>query len=337
MINFDQFKKFDRIKPLDQYEQQRQYWMFRNNMLNPLFNRSAVSAGGTSAKKRAQKIQTDLPSSFSFFTLGGEQFITIVGDVQVKTSTGYVKAFYPYDIPLGPFGTGDENLDISIEFINDTFWNGFLPFYIYSCDIDGNNTGEITYIKFDNLAILKSIDLTNCKDDIIEVDLAGCTDLESFTIPSSTSLTNLNLSNTQVKELSLNGCEYLEVLDITSTTFTPVYTLDLSGVTYLRNVFGDNCNLFSLITSASTQEEISLNDCVNLSSLICNNFSGNGGFGRIQIKNCSFGPAGLDILYNSLSSANGTNNTIYVYNNDGIINSDPTIATNKGYTVDINP
>ena len=128
MINFNQFKRFDRIKPLEEYEQQRQYWMFRNNMLNPLFNRASVSVGGTSAKKRAEKIQSNLPSSFSFFTLPGQQFITIVGDIQVKTSTGYAKAFYPYDFLNGIFGTGDENLDIPIVFTDATFWNGTLPF-----------------------------------------------------------------------------------------------------------------------------------------------------------------------------------------------------------------
>jgi len=337
MINFDQFKKFDRVKPLDPFEQQRQYWIFRNDMLNPLSMRASSVGGGGGGGRPSRRFVVTEQAIFSFFTVPYEQFVTTVGDVVVKTSTGYAKAFYPYDISLGPFGTGDQNSDISIIFSDLTPWNGALPFKILSCDVDGNPLGDLTYVKFDNLQILKSIDFTKTQDTIEQIDLAGCLDLEQLIIPSSVSLENLNISNTNIQELNLSGCEFLQILDISSTTFTPVYNLDLSGVDTLISVIGDNCNLFGLITTSILLEEISLNDCIGLSSLVCNGFTGNLGLGRIQIKNCSLGPGGLDDLYTSLGTANGTNNTIFIFGNPGIGGSDPTIATNKGFTVDINP
>ena len=198
MINFGQFRNFDRVKTLDPQEQQRQYWIFRNDALNPVSIRSGQSGGRTVIKK-IQKAQSTVPSSFSFFTVPNQQFITIAGDILVKTTTGYAKALYPYDILAGPFGTGDQTLNISIIFNDATFWNGALPFYIFSCDVNGNYAGDITYVKFDNLSQLKSLDFTNSRDDVVEVDVAGCVDLESLTIPSSVSLTKLNVSNTQVQ------------------------------------------------------------------------------------------------------------------------------------------
>lgn len=338
MINFNHFKKFDRIKSLDPYEQQRHYWMFRNDMLNPLSIRGGGAGAGAGASSGGKKTKppTSFSSNFSFFTKSGFQFTTIIGDIVLKSTTGYAKAFYPYDIQVGVFGGGDPNTQFSIVLTDTTPWNGALPFKIFSCDIDGNLTGDITYIKFDNLNNLTNLDLTYCKDDVIEVDVAGCVDLTTLTIPSSVSLTNLNVSNTQVQELDINGCEYLEYLDITSTTFKPVYTLDLTGIISLISINGNNCNLFSLITSALTLEEVSLNDCVGLSQLICDGFTGNGGLSTIQIKNCSLGPGALDNLYTSLGIANGSNKTIFVFGNT-LSGSDPSIATGKGYTVDTNP
>lgn len=335
MINFDDFKKFDRVKVLDQFEQQRQYWMFRNNALNPIFSKGGggASSGGT----RKSKIPSDIPSGFFFFTVPGEQFTTQLTDLVIKTSTGYAKAYYPYDIPTPIFGTGDETLDIEMEFSDITFWNGFLPFKIRSCDIDGNLTGEITYVKFDGLANLKSIDFTDSKDDLTEINVSDCVDLEQIVIPSSVSLGTINFGNCKVSNIDLSGCEYLENLSFSGNTFNPVYTLDLSLISTLKFITGDASNVWGLITSASTLEQISLNDCNNLSSISCNNFSGNGGAGTIDIKNASLGGGALDILYTSLATANGTINTIYVYNNSGILSSDPTIATSKNYTIDENP
>jgi hypothetical protein len=341
MINFDQFKKFDRVKPLDQYEQQRQYWIFRNDILNPLFSRTGAGAAGASGGGRKKKQPTVIPSAFSFFTTPGQVFTTQLTDFLVKSSTGYVIAYYPYDIPTPIFGTGDPLIDIQVELTDTTPWNGLLPFYLKSCDIDGNLTGDITYVKFDNLSYLKSLDFTDCKDDVIEIDVAGCVDLESFIIPSSISLTTLNISNTIIGEIELNGCEYLETFDFSNSglgsTF-PTYTLDLSDIQTLISVVGDSSiNLWGILTSAPTLEQVSLNDCTNLTVITCTNFTGNGGLGRIQVKNGSLGPSSLDNLFSSLNTAGGSINTLYIYGNSGIFACDQTIATNKGYTVDINP
>jgi hypothetical protein len=338
MINFDEFRKFDRVKTLNPFEQQRQYWIYRNDVLNPIFRNSGGSGGSGGGKSLSRRIiAITEPANFSFFTLANQQFVTTSGDILVKTTTGYVKALYPYDIPVGPFGTGDPLSNISVIFSDTTFWNGALPFKIISCDINGNVSGDITYVRFDNLSVLKSLDFTKTKDTIEQIDVAGCADLEELIIPSSVSLDTLNVSNTQVQELNIQGCEFLQFLDISSTTFTPVYSLDLTGIDSLISITGDNSNLFGLITNSSFLEEVSLNDCNGLSLLTCDNFTGNGGLGRIQIKNCSIGPGGLDDLYNSLGTANGSNTTIYVYGNPGIGGSDPTIATSKGFTVDTNP
>jgi hypothetical protein len=338
MINFDDFKKFDRVKTLDPFEQQRQYWIFRNDVLNPLHRKGGGgggSGGGRSLSRRVVPIPE--PANFSFYTVPNQQFVTTSGDILIKTTTGYAKALYPYDIPVGPFGIGDPTQHISMIFSDTTFWNGALPFKIISCDVNGNTNGDITYVKFDNLSVVKSFDFTKTKDTIEQIDVAGCSDLEQLIIPSSVSLDTLNISNTQVIELDIQGCEFLQYLDISTTTFAPVYTLDLTGIDTLISITGDNCNLFGLVTTSSIMEEISLNDCNGLSLLTSSNFTGNGGLGRIQIKNCSIGPGGLDDLYNSLGTANGSNTTIYVYGNPGIGGSDPTIATGKGFTVDTNP
>jgi hypothetical protein len=336
MINFNQFKSFDRVKTLDEYEQQRQYWIFRNDMLNPI-SRAGGAAGASSGGKRKVKEPTIIPSAFSFYTTPGQEFTPQLTDFVVKTSTGYAIVYYPYGSATPIFGTGDPLVDIEVELTDTTPWNGVLPFYLKSCDVDGNLTGDITYVRFDSLPFLESLDFTDCKDDVTEINVAGCVGLESLIIPSSISLTTINISNTIIGEIELNGCEYLETLDFSGTTFGPVYTLNLSDIQTLINVVGDSCNLFGLVTSSPTLEQVSLNDCVNLSSLICNGFTGNLGLGKIQIKNCSLGGGGLDNLYNSLGTANGTNNTIYVYNNVGIGSSNPSFATNKGYTVDTNP
>jgi hypothetical protein len=339
MIHFRDFQKFDRVKTLDPREQQRQYWIFRNDYLNPLFSRGG-SGGGSGARRRREKLPkppTIIPSSISFLTTPGEQFLTVGTDIIVRSSTGYVKALYPYEYAAGVFGTGDPMANISVVFTDLTPWNGALPFQIYSCDIDGNQNGVISYLKIDNLNFIKSLDLTPSKDDLIEVDVAGCVDLESITIPDSVSLINLNISNTQVQQLDINLCTYLAVLDITDTSFSPVYILDLSGLSELTSLIADGCNLFGLITNSPFLEEVSINDSPSLSSLILNQFDGNGGLGRIQLKNASLGPGGLDNLFNSLSTPNGTNNTIYIYNNPGELACDQTIATNKGYIVDTNP
>jgi hypothetical protein len=337
MINFNDFRKFDRVKTLDPFEQQRQYWMFRNNALNPILSKGGAGAGASSGGKRRLKEPTIIPSGFFFFTVSGEQFTTQLTDLVIKTSTGYAKAFYPYDVATPIFGTGDETLDIEIEFNLLNFWDGVLPFKILSCDIDGNLTGDITYLKFDGLANLKSIDFTDSKDDLTEIDVSDCVDLEQIIIPSSISLGTLNFGNCKVSDIDLNGCEYLENLSFSGNTFQPVYTLDLSLISTLKFITGDgSVNLWGVATSASTLEQVSLNDCGDLSSLVCNNFSGNGGAATIYVKNCSFGPAGLDNLYTSLSVANGTNRTIYVYNNSGIGSSNPSFATDKNYIVDTN-
>jgi hypothetical protein len=334
MINFDQFRNFERIQPLSPEEQQRLYWIYRNDALNFISRGSGGGAGSGGGGGR-RVVETG-PASFSFFTLPGQQFITIPNDILVKTSTGYAKAYYPYDVDLGPFGTGDPNINISIEFILPNFWDGALPFKILSCDVNGNPSGDLVYIKFDNLSGIISLDFTKTKDTIEIIDVSGCLDLEELMIPSSVSLETLNVSNTIVQELDLNGCEYLKFLDITSTQFNSSYTLDLSGVTTLISLIGDACNLFGLVTSSTSLEEVSLNDCPSVSSVVCNNFTGNLGLGRIQIKNCSLGPGALEDLYTSLGTANGTNNTIFIFGNT-VGGSDPTIATNKGFTVDTNP
>lgn len=339
MINFDQFKKFDRVKTLDPFEQQRQYWIFRNDVLNPLSYKSAVSTGGGGTRRlRREKPFSNLPASFNFFTVPNQQFITTTGDILIKTSTGFAKAIYPYDLPVeGIFGTGDPNLSFSILFSDPTFWNGALPFRIFSCDSEGKPTGELTYAQFDLLANVKSIDFTNCKDDLVELDLAGCTDLESITIPSSVSLLNLNISNTIIKELEINGCDSLETLTFQSTIFKSNYFLNLNGIPSLKTINGDNCNLLGLETDSTDLESISLNDCGTLSSLICTNFTGNFGLGIIEIKNCSLGPGALDALYTSLGTANGTVNKLFIFANFGLTADNENIATDKGYTIDINP
>jgi len=335
MIDFKHFKKFDRIKSLNQLEQQRLYWIFRNNYLN-VVSAKASSGGGSSGGGSRRFVETQ-PANFTFFTTPFEQFTTVAGDIVVRTSTGYSKAFYPYDISLGSFGNGDPSANISILFTDTTPWNGLLPFKILSCDVDGNVSGDITYVKFDNLSDVISIDFSNTKDTIEEIDVAGCVDLIEFTIPSSVSLENLNVSNTNIQDLNLNGCEYLKFLDISSTQFKPVFTLDLSNILTLISIVGNNCNLFGLQVSSTTLEQISMNDCSDLSSMILSNFTGNGGLGDIQIKNCVMGPGALDNLYNSLNNANGTSNTIFIYNNPGILASDPTIAQGKGFVIDTNP
>jgi len=237
MINFNQFKSFDRVKTLDEYEQQRQYWIFRNDMLNPIFSRagSAASSGG----KRKVKEPTIIPSAFSFSTTPFEEFTTQLTDFLVKSSTGYVIAYYPYGSSSPIFGSGDQLTDIQVELTDTTPWNGLLPFYLKSCDVDGNLTGDITYVRFDSLPFLKSLDFTDCKDDVTEINVAGCVRLESLIIPSSISLTTLNISNTIIGEIELNGCEYLETLDFSNSglgsTF-PTYTLDLSAIQTLISV-----------------------------------------------------------------------------------------------------
>ena len=68
MINFDQFKKFDRVKSLSPFEQQRKYWIFRNDMLNPLGIRGGGSGAGAGGGGGGRRIVETEPANFSFFT-----------------------------------------------------------------------------------------------------------------------------------------------------------------------------------------------------------------------------------------------------------------------------
>jgi hypothetical protein len=167
--------------------------------------------------------------------------------------------------------------------------------------------------------------------------LNGCRSLQSVPLFNTAAGTNF--------QSFLNGCASLQSVPLFDTAAGTTFNGFLNGCASLQSV-----PLFD--TAAGTAFSGFLNGCASLQSVpalnlaVSTNFTnfllGNTSLSQIQaafpanqnisLANLALGPAALDEIYTNLPTASGTP-TITVTGNWGTAAHDPTIATNKGWTV----
>jgi hypothetical protein len=191
--------------------------------------------------------------------------------------------------------------------------------------------------------------------------LSGCTSLQSvplFNTAAGTTFSNFLVSCTNLQSVPLfntaagtnffnflGNCTSLQSVPLFNTAAGTALNSFLSGCTSLQSV-----PLFN--TAAGTALNSFLTGCTSLQSVpafnfasgtnLANTLGGNTSLSRIQatfpagqsfsLANLSLGPDALNEIYTNLPTASGTP-TITVTGNWGTSGHDPTIATNKGWTV----
>jgi hypothetical protein len=154
-----------------------------------------------------------------------EQFISL----DIETTEGYWK--YLHDgVWSEPFETGSYKGNFEIEITNE---NG--EFTLVSCDFEGTETGDITYLD------LNSQELT------------------SFDGTGLTSLTELYLYSNQLTEFDGTDLSSLTYLDLNSNQLT---TLDISNMDYLQNLYV-NDNLLTASVNNSLLTKLAANELSN--------------------------------------------------------------------------
>jgi len=185
---------------------------------------------------------------------------------------------------------------------------------------------------------LQSVPLFNTAAGIsFQSFLQGCSRLQSvplFNTAAGTSFVNF-----------LNGCSSLQQVPLFNTAAATNFTQFLAGCSSLQQVplfntaAGTNFNglLFNcpslqqvppFDTSSGTNFTSFLLGCPSISRIQATFPAGQ----SFSLANLSLGPDALDEIYTNLPTASGTP-TITVTGNWGTAAHDPTIATNKGWTV----
>jgi len=167
--------------------------------------------------------------------------------------------------------------------------------------------------------------------------LQGCTSLQSVPLFNTAAGTNF--------VFFLQGCSSLQQVPLFNTAAGTNFTSFLFSCTSLQSVplfntaagtifqgFLQGCVSLQQVplfnTAAGTNFTSFLQGCTNLSRIQAT-FPANQ---NISLANFSLGPDALDEIYTNLPTASGTP-TITVTGNWGTAAHDPTIATNKGWTV----
>lgn len=138
-------------------------------------------------------------------------------------------------------------------------------------------------------------------------------------------LSSWDVSNVTTIEAMFNGTSQLKKVDLS--------TWNLSACTNASNLF-QNCQVLKEINlpNLSSVTNFGASFAANANNLSNFTFPASGINASINFTNCCFDAATLDYIYTNLSST-GSGKTINVTGNHGTANDDPTIATNKGWTV----
>ncbi len=156
----------------------------------------------------------------------------------------------------------------------------------------------------------------------------------SFMFRECRSLKNISLSSWDVRKVTTMStmfeiCDSLQYLDISN--WQPIVT-----TTNNNFLFGSN-SIKSLkmpsLTAINSNLQFFAAGCTSLSMITFSTSGMNVGSGGILgFNGCNFSSASLNYIYQSLAT-NGSGKTINVTDNYGVTGDDPTIATNKGWTV----
>jgi hypothetical protein len=182
-------------------------------------------------------------------------------------------------------------------------------------------------------------------NSLTSLDVSGCTALTNLTC-NNNSLTSLDVSGltaltalycygNSLTSLDVSGCTALNELDCNSNSLT---SLDASGLTALAYM---NCYTNSLTS-------LDVSGCTALTALNCswnsltslraqnvglsggNYYSSSSASYAANLRDNQLGAAALDQFYTDLAAGSSP---LLVFSNPGTTGDDPSIATNKGYTV----
>jgi Leucine-rich repeat (LRR) protein len=159
--------------------------------------------------------------------------------------------------------------------------------------------------------------------------------LTSLDASGLTTLATLDCNNNSLTSLDASGLTTLATLDCQSNSLT---SLNVSGLTALTSLYCNNNALTSLDVSGLTALTVLYCNNNSLTSLRAQNVGFSGGYYyssysasyAATISNNQLGAAALDQFYTDLAAGDSP---LMVFNNPGTTGDDPSIATNKGYTV----
>ena len=251
------------------------------------------------------------------------------------------------------------NVGTVTTFVNNNWLHRLLERFEW---VGGSST-QASFVNFLNgCTSLQSIPLFNtAAGTTFQAFLSGCTSLQSIPLFNTAAGTNFNnfaqscsslqsvpLFNTAAGTTFnqfLSSCASLQQVPLFNTAAGTIFLNFLNGCSSLQSV-----PLFN--TAAGTTFQNFLLNCTSLQSIPALNLAastnftgflgGNVSLSRIQatfpagqsfsLANLALGPDALDEIYTNLPTASGTP-TITVTGNWGTAAHDPTIATNKGWTV----
>ena len=202
-----------------------------------------------------------------------EQFISL----DIETTEGYWK--YLHDgVWSEPFETGSYSGNFEIEITNE---NG--EFTLVSCDFEGTETGDITYLDLNSQELtefdgtgLTSLTYLNLRDNqltefdgtdltsLLELELSGnqLTTIVGFLFP--TSLTNLQLGSSRKNLNNLTSVDLSSLVNLTSLDLksNQLTTLDISNMDYLNYLYVSN-NLLTPSVNNSLLTKLAANELSN--------------------------------------------------------------------------
>jgi hypothetical protein len=232
---------------------------------------------------------------------------------QAISSTGYIKVEW-WDATTNVYGTGVAGNNIS--------WSkaaggaGSKTVLIYPSDASGNLDGSLTNLTCNNNS-LTSLDVSGLT--ALTNMTCGGNSLTSLDVSGLTSLTYLECQENSLTSLDVSGCTALAVLSCYSN---PLTSLDVSDCTAMTTL---SCSQNSLTTLRA----------VGVGANISGSYYTSGGnpvvYGGFTADNNNLSAESLDQLYTDLAST--SSGLLLVLGNPGTTGDDPTIATDKGWTV----
>jgi len=306
--------------------------------------------------------QFSVPSSISdvavFGTKRSSGTFGFGGSANIRTSTGYVAVVW-WDGVTTVYGTGNPVNSLSITKAISSPYNTSAEklFTFYSCDSSGRRKGWIKGSTFsvDGFTQISSCDLSKCRSiEDLEITSTAITsyvhnkNLINLKLISSSITSSVNLTGSSKLTTLYMQCESVPSIDITGTNLygLEIYGCPVSSIAGLSsvaskltyaNMIGNS--ITSLDFSNFTQlQNLILNYNSFLSSIRAANVSINlvsyssysAFYGGIALTACNLNAAALNQLYTDLASGNGV---IRVDTNPGVGSDNPSIATNKGYSV----
>ena len=203
-------------------------------------------------------------------------------------------------------------------------------------------------------------------NSLTSLDVSGCTalaalycnnnSLTSLDVSGLTALTNLTCNNNSLTSLDVSSCTALTALYCYINSLT---SLDVSGCTALNELDCNSNSLTSLDASGLTAlaymncytnslTSLDVSGCTALTALNCswnsltslraqnvglsggNYYSSSSASYAANLRDNQLGAAALDQFYTDLAAGSSP---LLVFSNPGTTGDDPSIATNKGYTV----